>query len=194
MKQLLFITFFTLLLPITAQAEFSYSWFEVGYIADVGMESTGGTENGDGADARINFLAGDHLYITGHIDEIELEDKLDVDRFGLGFGLHFEPIEAVGVFATLTYEDFESPLQDDKGTGVTVGVRYQWEEDFEFYGNYNQASYDEMKGKFLSLGTVWAFTQNYAFVAEYSTGEFEFETAGNSTDRDDLRVALRVQF
>jgi hypothetical protein len=194
MKRLHFIAFFALLLPFTAQAEFSYSWFEVGYIAHTEGDNAAGSEDGDGLDIRLNFLAGDTFYFTGHVSEIEFDDESELDRFGLGIGIHNDPAASVGLFATLTYEDLESGLVEEKGYGVSAGARYQLKEDIEINGGLKYASYDELESRFLNIGGVWAFHQSYALVGEYTSGEFESELTGDKPGLDELRVALRVQF
>lgn len=194
MKQLHFIAFFALLLPFTAQADFSYSWFEVGYIAYADGDTPGGSESGDGIDFQMNFLAGDTVYFTGHASDIELDNGQEIDRFGLGLGIHNDPAADVGLFATLTYEDLETQLVQENGYGLKAGARYQLKEDIEIYGDLNYADYDDVKGKFIDIGGVWAFHQNYAVVAEYTVGEFESELTGEEPGLDELRIAVRVQF
>lgn len=200
MKKVSFIALAVFLLPVAAQAGYSYSWFEVGYIGDVSQETPGGnSESGDGLDLRVNFLAGDHVYITGHLDEIEADDsEVDVDRFGLGFGIHNDFDANIGLFATVTYEDFESEIpgfESESGFGGSVGIRYNVQEDFEAYGGASYADYQDVEGVFLNIGGVWAFSNSYAVVAEYSKGEFTLNDI-NDTDleREDVRLALRVQF
>ncbi len=195
MKRLHSIAFLTLLLPFAAQASYSYSWFEVGYIGDAELETTTGRENGDGVDVRVNFLAGDNLYITGYIDEIESNDtRQDMDSFGIGFGWHNDFEANVGLFATLTYEDVETPLKNDDGLGVAAGIRYNVQEDFEAYGGIKYAKYADSDGRFINIGGVWSFSQNYALVAEYTTGDYTFDDILDEFDREQVRLALRVQF
>lgn len=195
MKRAILMAASAMLLPVAAQADFSYSYFELGYIGDVDQETTTQHENGDGLFGRINFLAGDLLFITGHIDEIESDNtRLDVDRFGLGLGIHNDVASTVGLFATLTYEDFESELGDDNGLGVNLGARYMVQEDFEAFGSVSYAEYDKGDALFLQIGGVWAFHRDYALVAEYNTGEFSLDSIDDELERDDVRLALRVQF
>lgn len=195
MKPFHFIAFIALLLPFTAQASYSYSWFEVGYIADAKQQTVAGkSESADGVDFRLNFLAGENLYITGYIDEVAVDNDSDVDRFGVGFGLHNDFSADIGIYATLTYEDIESSFKDDDGLGITAGVRYNVQEDFEAFGGIKYARYEDMDGRFLHIGGVWAFSQNYAVVGEYTTGDFTLDGFADELDRDDVRLALRVQF
>ena len=194
MKQLHFIAFFALLLPFTAQADFSYSWFEVGYIVYADGDTPTGSESGDGLDIQVNFLAGDLIYFTGYANEIKLDDNSETDRFGLGLGIHNDPAANVGLFATLTYEDVETNIIEEKGYGLTAGARYQLKEDIEIHGGLKYASYDDAEGQFINVGAVWAFHQNYAVVGEYTIGEFEFKDPNTEPGLDNLKIALRVQF
>ena len=195
MKRFNFIAFLALLTPFAVQADYSYSWFEVGYIGDAEQETTTGTETGDGLDIRLNFLAGDHLFFTGYVDEVKSDgSKQDLDSFGLGIGIHNDFSAKLGMFATLTYEDIETPMKDDDGLGLTAGLRYNVQDDFEAYGGVKLASYAHTEGLFLHIGGVWAFSENYAMVAEYSEGEYEFDKIDGELEREQVRLALRVQF
>ena len=196
MKQALILGAAALFLPASALAEFSYSYFEVGYIGDVNLETDSLEEDGDGLFGRINFLAGDTLYITGYIDEVEGDDsEIDLDRFGLGFGIHNDVESTVGLFATVTYEDFESELGEDNGLGASVGARYMMQEDFEAFATVSYASYDDTgDATFFQIGGVWHFHKDYAMVAEFNTGEVTLDELDEEIERDDVRVALRVQF
>lgn len=195
MKRVLIIAASAFLMPCAALADYSYSYLEVGYIGDVEQETTTQKEDGDGLFGRVNFLAGEYLYFTGYVDEIESDDtQLDIDRFGVGMGIHNDVSSTVGLFATLTYEDLESELGDDKGLGLSLGARYMMQEDFEAFGGVSYADYEDGDALNLQIGGIWHFHRDYAFVAEYNNAKFTLDRINDELDREDVRIALRVQF
>ncbi|MGB1580799.1 MAG: hypothetical protein ACPHER_04750, partial [Nevskiales bacterium] len=78
----------------------------------------------------------------------------------------------------------------DKGLGLNLGARYMMQEDFEAYAGVTLASYGSADATFFQIGGLWHFHEDYAFVAEYNTGELNFDDIDEKIERDDVRIAL----
>lgn len=187
-----------LCLPLSVMAEMSYSYLEGGY-----RYGELASEEGDGFDIEVNFLLGEFLYFSANLDEIEYDSDLQFDRFGLGIGAHFNVFDKTDIYGVVSYEDleFDVPFSadfHDKGWGAEVGVRYDYDETWEFRAAVDYADYEDEGFEITStyfVGTaVYNLSQNYALVGEYNGGEIVFDTINRELEENNVRIALRVQF
>ncbi|GEM_PF-3042214 len=187
-----------LCLPMTAMAELSYSYLELGY-----RYSDFGDEEGDGFDLEVNFLAGDTFFFTANTDEVEYDNDLHLDRFGLGFGAHFNIFEKTDIYGIASYEDFEFDIPgatdfQDKGWGGELGLRYSLNDDWEFraagkYSELEDESFEIESSQFIGTA-VYNLSPRWAVVGEYIGGEMDFTTIDRTLSENNFRVALRTQF
>lgn len=185
-------------LPFSALADYSYSYIEGGFrVSDLAEE------NGNGFDAKVNFLLGDLFFVSAGLDEAEYDNDLHLDRFGLGLGAHFNAFNNIDIYGVVSYEDLEFDIPnaqdfDDKGWGVEVGARYQLNEQWEFGAAGDFVSYEDdatdIESRYFIGTAVYTLSNNYSLVGEYLGGELEFNATGKSLSEDSFRVALRVQF
>lgn len=185
-------------LPVSAMADYSYSYLEIGY-RSVELSS----DEGSGFDLEMNFLLGDIFYVTTNIDEVEYDNDLHMDRFGLGIGAHYDGFYNTSLYAELTYEDLEfdlpgAPDMDDKGWGYEIGARYQLNEDWEFRMAGDFAVYEDktldLESQAFIASAVYNISPNYAVVGEYHNGEIEATATGQGLEEQTLRIGLRFQF
>ena len=179
-----------------AAAQPNFSHVEVGYLADVDFD----VDSGDGLDLHVRDELFDTILFHGYVEDTKGDDTdLEVDRFGLAFGLTTVWLEKLGVFATVGYEDLEikAPVGEfnDKGYGVEVGARYPlMEGKLELGIEADYDSYDHSEGRFFELMGAYQLTPRFAGVLSYATGEFDFDGLEDAVERDDIRVALRMNF
>lgn len=185
-------------LPVTALAEYSYSYLEIGYRA--GELSK---DDGSGFDAEVNFLLGDVLYASFNIDEVEYDNDLHLDRFGIGLGAHFNAFWNIDLYGVISYEDIEFDIPaandfDDKGWGYEIGARYALNDDWEFriagdFAKYKKDSVD-LESRHAVLTAVYHISSNYDLIGEYNGGELIFNTPNIDSEESTLKVGLRFQF
>ncbi len=186
-------------LPFTALADdYTYSYAEAGY-------RTGELANdkGDGFDLKVNFLLGDLFYMAANIDEVEFDNDLHLDRFGLGFGAHFNAFYNIDLYAVVSYEDLEFDIPgatdfSDKGWGTELGARYRLNDQWEFKMAGDFVSYEDdatgVESQTFIGSAVYHLSNNYAVVGEYNGSEITFDSTGAELDENTFRVALRIQF
>lgn len=187
-----------LCLPFSALAEYSYSYVEGGY-----RYSEFGDDEGDGFDLEVNFLLGDIFFVAANMDEVEYDNDLHLDRFGLGIGAHFNAFSNIDIYGIVSYEDLEFDIRgaddyDDKGWGAEIGARYQLDDTWEFKGAVDYATYEDdvndLESMHFVATAVYNLNNNYALIGEYTGGELENGVSGNAVDENDFRIALRIQF
>lgn len=185
-------------LPVSAMAQYSYSYLEIGY-RSVELSD----DEGSGFDLGVNFLLGDLFYATANIDEVEYDNDLHMDRFGLGIGAHYDAFYNTSIYGELTYEDIEFDRPglsdiDDKGYGYEIGVRYRMDDDWEFHMAGDFAVYEddslELESQAFVASAAYSFSPDYALIGEYQNGELEATATGQSLEEQTLRIALRFQF
>ncbi len=185
-------------LPMIASADYSYSYAEAGF-----RYGELASDSGDGFDLKVNFLLGGPLYFAANIDEIEYDNDLQLDRFGLGIGAHFNAFENGDLYGVLSYEDLEFDIPgatdfDDKGWGLEIGARYQLDDTWEFKVAGDYVDYENKINELESLHfiatAIYSLSNSYALVGEYIGGQIENAVSGNTADENNIRIALRVQF
>lgn len=180
-----------------AAAQPNFSHAEIGYIADADF---GDIDQGDGLDLHVRDELFDTILMHAYAEDTEGDDTgLEVDRFGIALGLTTVWLEKLGVYATVGYEDLEisAPVGkfDDKGLGFEVGARYPLlEGKLELGIEADHDRYDHSDARFYEISGAYGFTPRFSGVLAYATGEFKFDDAEESIERDDIRVALRMNF
>lgn len=178
-----------------AAAQPNFSHVELGYIADADF---GDADQGDGLDLHVRNEFFDTILFHGYVEDTEGDDTgLEVDRFGLAFGLATVWLEKLGVYANVGYEDLEisAPVGEfnDKGYGFEVGARYPLlDGKLELGIEADHDRYDHSDGRFYEISGAYIFTPGFAGVLTYATGEFDFDSVEETLERDDIRVALRI--
>lgn len=124
-----------LALPLTAQAEFDYTYIEGGYLR---LEPDRINDSGDGVGIRGSAAISDNIFILGEYNSAEFDIgpfDADVDEWAVGLGLHAPLSDRVDVVGSASWVNVDvENFFDDDGFRLDVGLRGDVAPSFELDG------------------------------------------------------------
>lgn len=174
------------LLPITAQADFSYNHLELGYI-DTELDTSGFDVDGDGYGVNVSMALNDQIHLVAGYASQDFDFGVDVDQWQAGAGYHYSFNPNVDFVATVTYLDvtIDTPFRDvdDDGFGLGAGVRGRLGEQFEVEAGLDYVDLGDSDTA-VRVGGRYYFNEQFAVGAGVS----------HSDDATTWRVGVRIQF
>jgi hypothetical protein len=143
---------------------FNYSYVELEY-ADMEFDVPGGDIDGDGFTLKGSFeLQGPWLAFASY-GQADLDFGLDLDTWTIGAGYVHSLQDDLDLIGRVMYikQDFDLPGADDDGLGISGGIRYRVNQDFELEGALQYVHVDDSDTSLRAEG-------RYFFTPEFSAG------------------------
>jgi predicted porin len=170
-----------------------YTYAEIGYV-----NTDGDHIEGDGFDVNISFGATDLIFLKFGFqgDSLDCDPVncrnlnyagpqvtqvgVNADRFLIGGGAHYQVMDKLDVFGSLSYVDIEYsggiPTRGDDGYELAVGVRSMVTKELELnasaaYLSIKNLVNNDDSDTVYSVGAVYKFYKKFSLVGDYAHGE-----------------------
>jgi len=217
MKRIALVMGAALAWPLAANADISYDYIQVDWIADGEIDGAVGSADYDGFAIEGSALLHPNVFVTGKANFTDVDSgsvglgggsvDVSVDTLSIGPGLRM-PLatgqSALDLYGTVTYEEMDLGGLTSNGFGVDAGLRWQPMPGLEINPNIGYVDYGEFDGTDLELDGerygvrgIFNLTDNAAVVVDYRAFRGEASSGGDSGDvdfEDEIHIGARWNF
>lgn len=180
-----------------------YTYGELGYV-----NTDGDLVEGDGFEVNASYGATDMFFVKlgFQTDELDLGPSgsqikgVDADEFLIGGGAHFEVLDDVDLYGTLSYVDIEYsggvPTYGDDGYELAAGVRGLVTKKLELnaevaYRDIDNPENNDDDERIYSVGGVYKLNKDFRVYGRIA-GDNRYKDSGDAIDT--LIVGVRLGF
>jgi hypothetical protein len=164
----------SLSVPGIAAADFSYDFFEAGYV-DAGIDNS--SIDGDGLRLEGSTAVADEFFVRAEYEDYDFDFNIGGSVLELGGG-YFHPFsEDLDFIATGQYTQVELGNGDDDGIGIGGGVRTRLGGAFEVDALLNWVNFDDSDSDaYVDLRGRYLVNEQFAATLKLDLGSDTFDT------------------